>query len=472
MRKTAPQQEKTIRLPRTLFVSVVNQGIKSFSDIVFSPAVKTIDVSGNPITNFEGLQDVNCLTTLRADRTQINSLQGGVTMKSLLKISLFESPIASAKLLSLMCVIVFGPSLAQVNGKTVTERTRRIAAEIRPKIRKYLLDGCLLVAVSPMTVLPLGAKEPIILDMEENDAEEQKRQIAENERKLAEMRKQLIQLQQQQKRQKKPDVLRSMISPPSKRGPRKQEQRIEEEPKVQEEASELPKTEEEEKHEEQPIEEQEVVAEEETPAVREEEEKGEQEQPQVEEEPKHEEEEQIQAEEEPKHEEEEQIQVEEEPKHEEEEQTQVEEEPKHEEEEQNEAEDDAPKQKYSVPTGGDDDDDIMMPGAGDEAEEVKADGEEDGEVIPKIPKIQNDFSDDIELPDVAGNEDQSGQVVSHSESIDQELNAIKNIEVPPGPDESGIVHGEHENTSCDLSEIGDAPERNPSSDNLLSGDLS
>lgn len=454
MRKTAPQQEKTIRLPRTLFVSVVNQGIKSFSEIVFSPAVKTIDVSGNPITNFEGLQDVNCLTTLRADRTQINSLQGGVTMKSLLKISLFESPIASAKLLSLMCVIVFGPSLAQVNGKTVTERTRRIAAEIRPKIRKYLLDGCLLVAVSPMTVLPLGAKEPIILDMEENDAEEQKRQIAENERKLAEMRKQLIQLQQQQKRQKKPDVLRSMISPPSKRGPRKQEQRIEEQPKVQEEASELPKTEEEEKHEEQPIEEQEIVAEEETPAVREEEEKGEQEQPQVEEEQT-----QVEEEEEPKHEEEEQ-------------QIQVEEEPKHEEEEQNQAEDDAPKQKYSVPTGGDDDDDIMMPGAGDEAEEVKADGEEDGEVIPKIPKIQNDFSDDIELPDVGGNEDQSGQVVSHSESIDQELNAIKNIEVPPGPDESGIVHGEHENASCDLSEIGDAPEGNPSSDNLLSGDLS
>jgi hypothetical protein len=197
------------------FVSVVGQGIDSFSSILLSPDVQALDVSGTKIEDFEGLGIRGKLTSLKADRTRIQSFRGAEPQQALQTLLLLQTPIADARHLELMSAVIFGSSLRTVNGTLVQQKTHALANQLRPNVLRYLSEGYLLLATSPLTIGKPGSSDAIIVDLTEQQYLEKRRQSEENERKLAEMRERLAQLHREQTRRPPPKA--PLPHPPPKK---------------------------------------------------------------------------------------------------------------------------------------------------------------------------------------------------------------------------------------------------------------
>lgn len=196
------QRTKEVKKSDNLFADFRNKRISLFSDFVCDPDVKSIDVSGTFLKDFKGYTAYDSLISLIANNTKISSFVGALPTLKLCRLSLIGTPLGSARLFALMSVIVFGQNISYVNGRQVSDKTKSKAAQLRPRIRKYLLDGYLLLNTNPLTVLAPNDPTPMILDLTEEEAAEKQKQIEENERKLVQMRKELEMMKKRARKSK------------------------------------------------------------------------------------------------------------------------------------------------------------------------------------------------------------------------------------------------------------------------------
>lgn len=196
------------------FMNLQNKGIKSFAEIKYNVEPKSIDVSGNPIVDFEGFGQRVTLGTLKADGTLINSFKGASSIASLQSVSFDKTPISQSQYFPIMCLIVFGDTLKSINNRIIVPKWKEQARKLRPQISRYLKDGYVLTGIHPLTISKPNSNENILLDVPPNELSEKERKIKENDDKLAEMRKKLAELQAKKQKEQKPKHTPKKIGPP------------------------------------------------------------------------------------------------------------------------------------------------------------------------------------------------------------------------------------------------------------------
>jgi hypothetical protein len=74
-------------------------------------------------------------------------------------LSCMNTPVSRYPHLSIMAVIVFGPSLRRVNGASVTALVKARAVVLAPRVRDDLLNGFVIVNLQPVRLLNLVTRE-------------------------------------------------------------------------------------------------------------------------------------------------------------------------------------------------------------------------------------------------------------------------------------------------------------------------
>ena len=186
------------------FRSFVSKNYHSFDEIKILSDVKSIDVSSNPIKNFNGIQQFPKLINLKMDNTQLESLENANLLVSLNQFSCLNTPLAKKvkqNLLQIMCLVVFGQSIRVINGKCVTEENREKAKKVAEKIKPQLTRGYLLVSYEPLAISRPGSKDFIEVDIDGVEFLNKESEILQNEQKLVEMRKKLQELMNEKKKE-------------------------------------------------------------------------------------------------------------------------------------------------------------------------------------------------------------------------------------------------------------------------------
>lgn len=215
--------KKKIKTTVNNFLNYSKKGIKSFSELHIPETVISLDVSGNPILSFEGLQQFPQMNTLKANDTRIRTFKGAQIQNSLFNLSLLNTPLSKEKHLTIMSLVTFGQSLQNVNGKYVLPETRTLAAKIKTKVLPYLERGYLISSVEPDLKVHLpGAQRDIIVDLELDEFLEKEKIISENDKKIQEMKARILLLQKEKREKKiekvdKKKIIDSFLSPSPKK---------------------------------------------------------------------------------------------------------------------------------------------------------------------------------------------------------------------------------------------------------------
>lgn len=129
-----------------------NQNLSSLADLDFSPTLVTLNLSNNPLKTLESLRTIPTLTKLILDNTEIDTFRGIRPQPSLSTISVDCCPLSNYEFLSVMCTIVFGDNILQINGQNVNENDKYTGRETRSHLKPYLLQGWIIVSLNPLVL--------------------------------------------------------------------------------------------------------------------------------------------------------------------------------------------------------------------------------------------------------------------------------------------------------------------------------
>lgn len=93
------------------------------------------------------------LTTLILDETRLQTFIDANPQPKLSSISLLGTPLIQYEFLQLMCVIVFGDSISEVNGQILDDNTINIGKELRPRVQDYLKKGWIIYCYCPLCIV-------------------------------------------------------------------------------------------------------------------------------------------------------------------------------------------------------------------------------------------------------------------------------------------------------------------------------
>jgi hypothetical protein len=127
--------------------------ITEFPSVPHLLQYSSLTLSDNPISSFHGFPDIPTLESLYLDRTEISSFEFVPDLPRLSLISLKETPLARYRTLTIMCLILFGPDLAWINGCRVSEKDIRLANRLRDIVAPYLIKGWILMNTNPVALL-------------------------------------------------------------------------------------------------------------------------------------------------------------------------------------------------------------------------------------------------------------------------------------------------------------------------------
>lgn len=129
------------------FLIMTGQGLVSFPDLGKNSEIEILDLSNNPIDNFETLPTIPSLKYLTLDSTEIYSFYRAQSQPSLTKLSIQNTPLSKYQFINIMTIIVYGFQINQVNKNFVSKNELKIAFQMADFLRPYLLRGWILVGI-------------------------------------------------------------------------------------------------------------------------------------------------------------------------------------------------------------------------------------------------------------------------------------------------------------------------------------
>lgn len=102
--------------------------------------VKTLDLTGTPISSLDGIPTLSTITSVKLDQTKLENLKGISAIAGATSISLTKTPFESVphyKLSLLICI----PSLVKIDNKMVTDVLKRRAAMYPPFTAELINKG-------------------------------------------------------------------------------------------------------------------------------------------------------------------------------------------------------------------------------------------------------------------------------------------------------------------------------------------
>ena len=137
-----------------MLVTLSNRGLEEFPELTKRQLNATnLNLSGNKLTNLRGMVEMPNLKELNLDYNKIKSLKYAYDSENLVSISLKNNPISNESHLKVMCLIVFGQKLEQVNQQEITAAEYRLADFFRPKLHDYIIDGYVISSLDPIRLL-------------------------------------------------------------------------------------------------------------------------------------------------------------------------------------------------------------------------------------------------------------------------------------------------------------------------------
>lgn len=172
-------------------LSFVNQRLEKIPEIKERVVLLRLDISENPIKNFEGMSTKYSVESIVANNTKIISFEGIVPQQNLVSISATGSPLGGNPCFPIMSLILFGDSLTSVNGKRVALQERKLANFLKMYVIDDLIEGWVLTSTTPTVILinPVTRKRKmVVVDAIEDqkqedlsDEEEEQEKIEEEE---------------------------------------------------------------------------------------------------------------------------------------------------------------------------------------------------------------------------------------------------------------------------------------------------
>lgn len=129
-----------------------NRFLNDFPHLKFISQCKCLNFSKNPISSFKNLPALPILQEIILDYTDIKNFEDAQPQPRLSSISLLNTPICQCPFLSLMCVIVFGNSVKEVNGKILEEIEINTGIQIRAQVISYITRGWLIYSYQPLCI--------------------------------------------------------------------------------------------------------------------------------------------------------------------------------------------------------------------------------------------------------------------------------------------------------------------------------
>ena len=148
---------------------------------------------------------------------------------------MYDSPVENEKHFSLMALISFGSSLKTINDKMVSKQQKDLAKSLE-RTKHYLEKGYVITTIKPLVVAFPDSREGILVDSELNVQYEKQQEIQQNQEKIDELRKKLHDLRQKMV-STDPKDLDAHVSPIRSRrnSPTKSPKKVNDDNEVQEE---------------------------------------------------------------------------------------------------------------------------------------------------------------------------------------------------------------------------------------------
>ena len=118
--------------------------IKSYASLI-----KTLNLTRTNFSSAVDFPEMNALTTLIADSSELKNFENFLIFPKLAKISIQKTPVASKKNFKLSLYLLFGETLSSINGRIISEEIRRKAAEYPDYARELVNNGWIAVYPPP-----------------------------------------------------------------------------------------------------------------------------------------------------------------------------------------------------------------------------------------------------------------------------------------------------------------------------------
>ncbi|KAH0785941.1 putative internalin [Histomonas meleagridis] len=140
-------KEKTI-------LSFAKKDLTKIPPINTKSEIKILNLSHNQLANFEGFKPIKGLKTLSVDfNPRLVSFKGIQILDELTEFSCKMTPLGENPNISIMALILFGNSLAKVNGAPVTAAMKNQADLIRLYAVDYLEEGWIITNTYPLKMM-------------------------------------------------------------------------------------------------------------------------------------------------------------------------------------------------------------------------------------------------------------------------------------------------------------------------------
>ncbi|OHS99468.1 hypothetical protein TRFO_08416 [Tritrichomonas foetus] len=112
----------------------------SFHDI--EPNFTEINMSGQPVLSFDGIQKFQNLQKLNISNTLVTTFKHATTLPNLTEIDFRNTPLSKYPFVREMCLFAFGFSIRLINGKEVTDEERNLSNyKYRPEAEATVRNG-------------------------------------------------------------------------------------------------------------------------------------------------------------------------------------------------------------------------------------------------------------------------------------------------------------------------------------------
>ena len=118
--------------------------------------------------DFRGFSMPTNAEDLNLDGTGLLSFAGASISPTLRSFSCRKTPLGGYQYLSLMACLAFGKTLMKVNQVPILAKTKSLASSLSQKIRPLIVDGWLIVALSPVRLIHAETRRHKRLFCDEN----------------------------------------------------------------------------------------------------------------------------------------------------------------------------------------------------------------------------------------------------------------------------------------------------------------
>ena len=148
-----------------------NKGLNIFPNFEEINNLEFLDLSNNPINSFKTLSQSLILKELILNNTLIENFEGAPNLPNLITISLINTPISNHKTFLIMCLVVFGFQLKEINKIKITNDLIIKSNNLKDLIRPSLISGWILETELPIVLLNLKTNKRIKMSLSDKNNE-------------------------------------------------------------------------------------------------------------------------------------------------------------------------------------------------------------------------------------------------------------------------------------------------------------